>query len=295
MEENKDFFAETENTQTSAETNNDAVETSANAQENVTVYVDEDGSTAVFTEDTTPTKKKSIQTPIIIAAAIVVAFIATFFVFTAFFNSSIVGTWVLVEGSNGATYDEAGDGVTYYTLDKDGNITKSVGTITQKSTYTVTDKNGTKYVNSSNGFSGSYKISGNVFTGRTFELTVEGVEKPYIFKSTTLKKPVLKVPDTFKKNDKLTGKWNIPSYDITYEFSADGTFLVDMYGKYGTITYEGVYTYDDEKITVTFYADSETTNDIPYAFDGNNTLVMNGMGYYKMNSDGSLVATPDQA
>lgn len=292
MEENKDFFAETENTQTSAETNNDAVETSANAQGNVTVYADEDGPTAVFTEDTTPTRKKSIQTPIIIAAAIVVAFIAAFFVFTAFFNSSIVGTWVLVEDSNGATHDEAGDGVTYYTLDKDGNITVSVGTITQKSTYTVTDKNGTKYVNSSNVFSGSYKISGNVFTGRTFELTVEGVEKPYIFKSATLKKPVLKVPDTFKKNDKLTGKWNIPSYDITYEFSADGTFLADMYG---TITYEGVYTYDDEKITVTYYADSETTIDIPYAFDGNNTLVMNGMGYYKMNSDGSLVATPDQA
>lgn len=295
MEENKDFFAETENNRTSAETNNDAAETPAKVKGTINVIAGEDGPTAVFIADSTPAKKKTIQTPIIIAGVIVLAFIAAFFVFTAFFNSSIVGTWVLVEDSNGATHDEAGDGVTYYTLDKDGNITKSVGTITQKSTYTVTDKNGTKYVNSSNGFSGSYKISGNVFTGRTFELTVEGIENPFIFKSTTLKKPVLKVPDTFKKNDKLTGKWNIPSYDITYEFSADGTFLVDMYGKYGTITYEGVYTYDDEKITVTFYADSETTNDIPYAFDGNNTLVMNGMGYYKMNSDGSLVATPDQA
>lgn len=64
---------------------------------------------------------------------------------------------------------------------------------------------------------------------------------------------------------------------------------------YGTITYEGVYTYDDEKITITYYADSETTIDIPYAFDGNDTIVMNGMGYYRMNDDGSLVATPDQA
>ena len=64
---------------------------------------------------------------------------------------------------------------------------------------------------------------------------------------------------------------------------------------YGSITYEGVYTYDNEKITVTYYADSKATIDIPYAFDGNNTLVMNGMGYYRMNDDGSLVATPDQA
>ena len=50
-----------------------------------------------------------------------------------------------------------------------------------------------------------------------------------------------------------------------------------------------------KKITVTYYADSEATIDIPYAFDGNDTLVMNGMGYYRMNDDGSLVATPDQA
>lgn len=292
MEENKDFFAETENNRTSAETNNDAAETPDEVKGTTNVIAGEDGPTAVFTADSTPAKKKTIQTPIIIAGVIVLAFIAAFFVFTSFFNSSIVGTWVLVEDSNGATYDEAGDGITYYTLDKDGNIAVSVGTITQKSTYTTTSENGTDYVNSTNVFSGSYTISGNIFTGRTFKLTVDGVEKPYIFKSATVKKPELKVPDTFKKSDKLTGNWNIPSYDITYKFNADGTFIADMYG---SITYEGVYTYDNEKITVTYYADSETTIDIPYAFDGNDTLVMNGMGYYRMNDDGSLVATPDQA
>ena len=284
MEENKDFFAETENNRTSAETNNDVAETPAKVKGTINVIAGEDGPTAVFTADSTPAKKKTIQTPIIIAGVIVLAFIAAFFVFTSFFNSSIVGTWVLVEDSNGATYDEAGDGITYYTLDKDGNITVSVGTITQKSTYTTTSENGTDYVNSTNVFSGSYTISGNIFTGRTFKLTVDGVEKPYIFKSATVKKPELKVPDTFKKSDKLTGNWNIPSYDITYTFNADGTFIADMYG---SITYEGVYTYDNEKITVTYYADSEATIDIPYAFDGNDTLIM--------NDDGSLVATPDQA
>ena len=253
MEENKDFFAETENNRTSAETNNDAAETPDEVKGTTNVIAGEDGPTAVFTADSTPAKKKTIQTPIIIAGVIVLAFIAAFFVFTSFFNSSIVGTWVLVEDSNGATYDEAGDGITYYTLDKDGNITVSVGTITQKSTYTTTSENGTDYVNSTNVFSGSYTISGNIFTGRTFKLTVDGVEKPYIFKSATVKKPELKVPDTFKKSDKLTGNWNIPSYDITYTFNADGTFIADMYG---SITYEGVYTYYNEKITVTYYRDS---------------------------------------
>ena len=63
---------------------------------------------------------------------------------------------------------------------------------------------------------------------------------------------------------------------------------------YDTITYEGVYSYTDENITVIYYADSETTIDIPYALPDDNTLVMNGMGYYRMNDDGSLVATPDQ-
>lgn len=274
MEENKDFIAEAENTETSALVNDESTETQA-----------------VEPTAETPAKKKTIQTPIIIAGAIVAAFVVAFFVFTAFFNSSIVGTWVLVEDSNGATYDEAGDGITYYTLDKDGNITVSVGTITQKSTYTLSEENGTKYVNSSNVFSGAYTVSGNIFTGRTFKLTVEGVEKPYIFKSATVKKPNLEVPKDFKKSDKLTGKWNIPSYDITYVFNEDGTFIVDMYD---TITYEGVYSYTDENITVIYYADSETKIDIPYALPDDNTLVMNGMGYYRMNDDGSLVATPDQ-
>ena len=274
MEENKDFIAEAENTETSALVNDESTETQA-----------------VEPTAETPAKKKTIQTPIIIAGAIVAAFAVAFFVFTAFFNSSIVGTWVLVEDSNGATYDEAGDGITYYTLDKDGNITVSVGTITQKSTYTLSEENGTKYVNSSNVFSGAYTVSGNIFTGRTFKLTVEGVEKPYIFKSATVKKPNIEIPKDFKKSDKLTGKWNIPSYDITYVFNEDGTFVVDMYD---TITYEGVYSYTDENITVIYYADSETKIDIPYALPDDNTLVMNGMGYYRMNDDGSLVATPDQ-
>lgn len=192
MEENKDFFAETENNRTSAETNNDAAETPAKVKGTINVIAGEDGPTAVFTADSTPAKKKTIQTPIIIAGVIVLAFIVAFFVFTSFFNSSIVGTWVLVEDSNGATYDEAGDGITYYTLDKDGTITVSVGTITQKSTYTTTSENGTDYVNSTNVFSGSYTISGNIFTGRTFKLTVDGVEKPYIFKSATVKNLNLK-------------------------------------------------------------------------------------------------------
>ena len=51
MEENKDFFAETENTQTSAETNNDAAETPAKVKGTINVIAGEDGPTAVFTAD----------------------------------------------------------------------------------------------------------------------------------------------------------------------------------------------------------------------------------------------------
>lgn len=290
MEDNKDFFAETENTQASAETNNDATETPTEVKGSVQIIAEEDGPTAVFINDAASVKKKTVQTPIIIAGAIVAAFVVIFFVFSAFFNSSIVGTWVLVEDSDGATYDEVGDGVTYYTLDKEGNITVTVGTITQTSTYTTSEENGTKYVNSSNVFSGAYEISGNIFTGRTFKLTVEGTESPYIFKSSKVTKPELKVPEDFKADEKLTGKWNIPDYEITYEFTSDGRFYAQM----SSIAYEGVYTYDDENITVTYFADSETTIEIPYALADDNTLVMNGMGYYRMKDDGSLVATPDQ-
>ena len=78
MEENKDFFAETENNLTSAETNNDAAETPDEVKGTINVIAGEDGPTAVFTADSTPAKKKTIQTPIIIAGVIVLAFIVAF-------------------------------------------------------------------------------------------------------------------------------------------------------------------------------------------------------------------------
>ena len=48
MEENKDFFAETENNRTSAETNNDAAETPAKVKGTINVIAGEDGPTAVL-------------------------------------------------------------------------------------------------------------------------------------------------------------------------------------------------------------------------------------------------------
>ncbi len=283
MEEKKDFFAEAENNENLAEANEEATENQTATESN---------DNAFENEAKAPSKKHIIQKPIIIAGVIVVCFVLVYFVLTAFFNSSIEGTWVLVQENSGATYDEAtGEGVTYYTFDKDGKVTVSVGTITQTSTYTTSELEGTKYVESTNLFSGSYEISGNIFTGRTFTLTVEGVDKPYIFKSAAVKSPKLKVPEDFKPNDKLTGKWNMPDYGITYEFSDDGTAVVEMYGM---ITYKGVYSAGDDKIKLTYFADKETTIDIPYEFANDNILVMNGMGYYKLNDDGSLIATPDQ-
>ena len=61
MEENKDFFAETENNRTSAETNNDAAETPAKVKGTINVIAGEDGPTAVFTADSTPAKKKTMH------------------------------------------------------------------------------------------------------------------------------------------------------------------------------------------------------------------------------------------
>ena len=68
MEENKDFFAETENNRTSAETNNDAAETPAKVKGTINVIAGEDGPTAVFTADSTPAKKKQFRPRLLLRA-----------------------------------------------------------------------------------------------------------------------------------------------------------------------------------------------------------------------------------
>lgn len=272
--------------------------TEENNAEEVTETVTESDDLAESDVETTEeteapaAKKKSIlQLPIIISIAIVAAVFVVFLVMKCFFNTSIVGTWVVDPDTS--TSDEASENSysAYYTFDEDGTLTISQGTVKMIAEYQITqDEDGTNYMYSSV-FSEeyAYSVTGNVFGGRKLILT--GSNYTGALTSANAKTPTLKASDDFEPSDKLTGVWSIPDYGISYEFKDDGKFVFNQSDVY---FYEGTYTYTDDELQFIYYASEETTVSANYAFDGDNVIVINGLGYYKTAPDGSLIATADE-
>ena len=303
MDENKDFLGsdtEVENNENSDvntnESQTESQETTSSFDEVMAdVMSDEVQPQPVEYTGTTdvvaPKKKSVIQLPIIIALACVVVVALGFLVFKCFFNTSVVGTWAVDNTATGdeattATQDEAG--INYYTFDDDGTASITLGTMKMVGTYTVTEEDGAQtltinipYVLQS---AFEYEVSGNAFTGRTLTLTNADYQTTFTLKSANIKTPELKPDENFKPNEKITGKWKDQadynasnSYNISYTFNENGTVSINE----GDQLYvEGVYTYDDSTITVTYYASAEATMALQYSFDGD-ILVINGLGYSK--------------
>ena len=153
MDENKEFLApenesESTNTDTTSENTENTEEFAAFAENNEDTPQNIDGMSeeAVATETTpAPKKKKLLQLPIIISVVIVAAVALTLFVTKAFFDTSIVGTWIqsVPMSSDTSSSDEAANFDIYYTFYNDGTLDFTVGTMTWNGTYTVsTDKSG---------------------------------------------------------------------------------------------------------------------------------------------------------
>lgn len=292
---NKDFLdqeKESEKEITSAEDTNSLNNDSA-----------EGSQLPTYTEGVQTTKVKSkrfIQTPLIIAGAILVAALLAFGAWKIFFDNTIVGTWVVedsVATSDEATTDEAvRNSNTYYTFtdktNEDGEkiATLSVGTMELSGTYSVTnDTDGTQTltVSISYFFAGDYtfNVTGNAITGRILTLTSasatdDGQTSSINFLSA--QKPTLKTPVSkdFKVKDEIVGEWNESTYGITYTFNEDGTAHVD---EGGTLTVDGTYTVSDDKITITYLTNQETSLELEYSFDGD-TLILSGLGYTKVEN-----------
>lgn len=298
MDENKDFFDSEPKTE-----NNEIDSTFTSNDENVSDNsVDFEG---VFSEELAETgiqqvqpdnyrtdvgaaavkKKRFLQTPIIISLVCVIVVLLAFLVFKCFFNTSVVGTWVI---ENSSTADEATtssseiDSNYYYTFDEDGTASVTFGTIKYVGNYAVNSENDTKtmilnIVNSSQEF--EYSISGNIFTGRILTLKNSTYNTEFSLKSASLKPFDLKVDEKFKPNEKIIGRWKDSesynggnSLNYTYEFNADGTVLINQNDQ---LIVNGVYTYTDNTISVKYYADQEYTMDLIYEFK-NDIMVING-------------------
>ncbi len=297
MDENKEFTAESENITSESEIATDEqteeiLDNSAKTafEEELSELNGED-ETAV-TEKTVPKKKFPVQVPIIIAAVIVACVALAFLVLKCFFNTSIIGTWTIENDT--ATSDEAGEDtvLTYYIFDKDGTVSLSYGTMSYMGTYSVsTDDDGNKSVEMYIPYAYlqatfDYNVSGNLFTGRklvfSYDDTQNGETQTYKFKEAKRIMPELKAADDFKADDALVGEWNYYDgyYDYSYTFNSNGTVNINQNDM---IVIEGTYKLSDDKITVTYYADDEYTQDLEYSVDGD-TLVIQGMQYFKVGS-----------
>jgi hypothetical protein len=261
--------------------------------EAVTVMLKEDNNTVDdVLKDLEQTEKKSkvkLQTPIIIAACVLVVAVLAFFCFKLFFSNSVVGTWVV---KSDATSDEATEeddsSVIYYTFNSDNTASLTIGTMQVKGEWWYSDESGATtdqpsdniYISISYFFNGifQYDLNGNSITGRELTLTSsEGTAYDFVYKE--IPESTLKPADDFKADEDLIGKWNNASSNITYEFNKDGTCHINQMD---TLFIDGVYSVNEEgKVDITYLAQDEANTSIEYSISGS-TVTISGMEYEKV-------------
>ena len=264
MDENKEILTsenEAENTNT---------DTTAETTENTTFVADEptESEDMSFAETEPanengviapqPKKKSIIQLPIIIGIVIVAVAAATLFVIKGFFDTSIVGTWIesVDVTGNSASSDEASKVDVYYTFNGDNTLNYRIGSMVWNGTYTVsTDDSGKQTLAmtlNGNETSCNYAVSGNMFSGRTLELSTSTAANKVKLKSGSEVKPELKVDKDFKADKKITGSW---TYDngyakMTYKFNDDGTVEINQSD---ALNVDGTYLIKNGTIIIKYY------------------------------------------
>lgn len=263
-----------------------------------TVYVNDDLSAEIEPMQTeAPAKtKKIVQTPIIIAAAILLALILAFACFKVFFNNSVVGTWTVVTeaAEDGATPDEV-DAVQkeYYTFEKDGTASITLGTMKVVGTwnYASDDESTTDQVGNKINIAISYfvngtfdiELEGNAITGRTMTFSNEYMQTPVKFESTSIPKNDLKPDENFKPDEKITGTWKNSDQGQVFTFNADGTCTLNQMD---SMIVDGVYTVDAKTNTITMKYlrpdESEMAIDFDASSEDNSKITLLGLEYERV-------------
>ncbi len=238
-------------------------------------------------------KKPVIQIPIIISGVVVVIAALVLFIIFAFFNKSIEGTWVYVQEEtqvSESTEDEASviKIENYFNFEKDGTASVTIGTIKYVGTYSIEtaedsdEQTITIYV--PNMIQGTFgiNVSGNIFSGRTLTIfdnsdTETSEENQIVLKSAKYTEPEIKRDGEFTPNEDLVGKWAYDDglYYISFEFREDGTAT---YSENNSVEINGIYSYDETAVTITYYTIEETPMNVPYELS-NGTLLINGIPF----------------
>lgn len=293
MDKNKEFLASLIESEENEISDTDTVDNENTSDEDVNeagVFSEEleetaDETPADYVADTQmPTSKKSfIQIPIIISIVLVALVALGFFVVKAFFNTSIVGTWLY-------SYTASPDEVTisngdydieyYYAFEKDGTASVTLGTIKYVGSYEIvySEENVPSievYIPNTMQGTFEYEVTGNMFTGRTLTLTNTYYESTTTLTSIDYEAPEIEHEEDFEPDEKLTGTW---IYDdgyntLKYVFNEDGTaeYIENDY-----VYVTGYYTYTDDTVTLDYYALEPTPMELTYQFV-DDTIVINGI------------------
>ena len=192
---------------------------------------------------------------------------------------------------NSASSDEASKVDVYYTFNGDNTLNYRIGSMVWNGTYTVsTDDSGKQTLAmtlNGNETSCNYAVSGNMFSGRTLELSTSTAANKVKLKSGSEVKPELKVDKDFKADKKITGSW---TYDngyakMTYKFNDDGTVEINQSD---ALNVDGTYLIKNGTIIIKYYYTDEVEMDVAYSVESNG-LKLNDILYTK--DDGSAKAT----
>lgn len=248
-------------------------------------------------------KKGLLQTPVIISLCLVLAVFLGFGIFKCFFDTSVVGSWVVnTYDVNQSTADELKSEEeklnerVYYIFNSDGTVSLKCCTIEQRGTYSISTENSDDAnstpdeakkeskqvitINIPNVLQGNYyyEVSGNFFTGRKLKLSqpLYGVDVEMI--NVQYKEFKLTPGKNFKPSDKITDKWvDSYGYGVSYELKADGTAVLN---EMDMLIVKGTYTYTDNLITITYYNPAEGQMEISYTYE-NDVMTINGIPYIR--------------
>ena len=164
-------------------------------------------------------------------------------------------------------------------------------------TYTVsTDDSGNQTLAmtlNGNETSCNYAVSGNMFSGRTLELSTSTAANKVKLKSGSEVKPELKVDKDFKADKKITGSW---TYDngyakMTYKFNDDGTVEINQSD---ALNVDGTYLIKDGTIIIKYYYTDEVEMDVAYSVESNG-LKLNDILYTKDDDSAKTTAAVTEA
>ncbi len=234
----------------------------------------------------TPNNKVKVQTPIMIAACILVVAVLGFFCFKLFFSNSLVGTWIIKTDASADEATKNEDSVIYYTFNGNNTASLNIGSMEVRGNWWYADENGattdqatdTITISISYFFNGTfqYELSGNTFTGRT--LTLKSGDSSYDFESKNIPDPGLKPDDGFKVDEKLVGEWKNEATQISYIFNADGTCHINQMD---TLIIDGVYSAEKGKVDIKYIAQEEANTNIEYELK-DSKLTISGLEFEKV-------------